>query len=1296
MQNTLSETDLRNLLHYWRVSLADEGLAGKRKAGEFTTTFDRIFQGMIEADLVQALYRAWGESKKKEELTADEAYLKDSETSSLPVTILTKGVARKKEHGSLVGREGREPFFYTFFIPALLSSTGELSCDPETTPWIGREYLAPNEDYPGDMPIVGEIEAFDSWLDQHPALDGDVPWQAFMQWCDDLWGHVTQDRIPEGFVAFDKVYLELSDTVQNASRQLCQLYDVLIKEKTLPTLLRNLCQGQGQKNPVTDDVRRAQLAASRGTMNIRFGLAHSQSDALAAYATLPEGEILAVNGPPGTGKTTLLQSVIASEVVARAIEGKDPPVIVGASTNNQAVTNINKSLNEAFKENPAAGKYSWACRWIPDVETYGLYLVTSPLRAEKKENKPFKMTWKEGNGWGGFPNIEQDDVFLARAYQAWLQGYWDTYGEHAESIGQGIERVRDEIFEVMTEERRVQKEYEGYAEIKKWWQKTAGRHSPEEYIVKEKRAFDVIVNRAGTRVDSIEATLQALLQEEALLKARHAKDEDVAQAMAKRLTTIAKNISIAKSKIEAALRPCGFIERWALVLPFLKKILHLGQNRRLKDLADRSQSIQKVFEKELSEGKPSAWKARIKEVMEKADQNKADHDEKEKEHFLFRIRERKNVESRIDQAKRDKARAQADFVKAQKDMESRLAELNAKQEELIAKEQKMQACYAELVRLVAQDVISESDKHRLFKKGPEIEDLNWVLDVTLRHKAFQMAMRYWEGRWVLEVDSLQSDSDEERKKRLNSGEKSMKARFRRWCMLTPCLVSTLHSLPKYFRFKGPMNDEKGRPVFHSDHLLSFIDLLIIDEAGQVGPHIGAASFALARKAVVVGDIFQIEPIVKIPVGADRANSANNNLRFLWHKGHHASPLLVSETYDGPMGSLMRLAQNATYAASEGELAEPGIFLSEHRRCREQIISFCNKLVYKGRLLPMRKMEGRQPPLPPVAWAHLSGETKKAGGSPGNAKEAHAIAAWIEKNAEVWCAHYDKPLSEIVAVVTPFRHQADLIQSALRTTQLESNITVGTVHSLQGAERAIIIFSPVYNAAFAKGLFFDRKPNMLNVAVSRAKDSFVVIGDMRLFHAKGTAPSAVLGDLLFEEAETRELTDVLFNTVASHENYTQAERIDDLDRHRDVLCHALANATEGEKIVISSPWITLSAIEEDGLAELVSKAVKERGAQVQIIVDRDLSMRNRGHRGKEAIDLLRAAGAKVSPIQKMHNKTLIVGKSEIIEGSFNWLSAVRKAESQYKRYESSWRIIGTQAEESIQVAMEEFRRLGADC
>ena len=45
-------------------------------------------------------------------------------------------------------------------------------------------------------------------------------------------------------------------------------------------------------------------------------------------------------GPPGTGKTTFLQSVVADMYVKSALKRERAPIIVAASTNNQAVTNI--------------------------------------------------------------------------------------------------------------------------------------------------------------------------------------------------------------------------------------------------------------------------------------------------------------------------------------------------------------------------------------------------------------------------------------------------------------------------------------------------------------------------------------------------------------------------------------------------------------------------------------------------------------------------------------------------------------------------------------------------------------------------------------------------------------------------------------------------------------------------------------------------------------------------------------------------------------------------------------------
>ena len=140
--------------------------------------------------------------------------------------------------------------------------------------------------------------------------------------------------------------------------------------------------------------------------------------------------------------------------------------------------------------------------------------------------------------------------------------------------------------------------------------------------------------------------------------------------------------------------------------------------------------------------------------------------------------------------------------------------------------------------------------------------LNDEIDVTLRHKAFHIATHYWEGCWLLECQKLLVDF--EKSHPLREHEK----KWRRYAMLTPCFVSTFYTLPKFFSYPISSDSVAGYALIPN---LNFIDLLIVDEAGQVSPEIGAPSFALAKKALVLGDIHQIEPVWNIPNSVDIGN-----------------------------------------------------------------------------------------------------------------------------------------------------------------------------------------------------------------------------------------------------------------------------------------------------------------------------------------------------------------------------------------------------------------------------------------
>lgn len=66
----------------------------------------------------------------------------------------------------------------------------------------------------------------------------------------------------------------------------------------------------------------------------------------------------------------------------------------------------------------------------------------------------------------------------------------------------------------------------------------------------------------------------------------------------------------------------------------------------------------------------------------------------------------------------------------------------------------------------------------------------------------------------------------------------------------------------YFPFSTQVYDLCGERKWDIP-LYNGIDLLIVDESGQVSPELAVPSFSLAKQAILVGDIQQIEPVWSI-------------------------------------------------------------------------------------------------------------------------------------------------------------------------------------------------------------------------------------------------------------------------------------------------------------------------------------------------------------------------------------------------------------------------------------------------
>ncbi len=217
------------------------------------------------------------------------------------------------------------------------------------------------------------------------------------------------------------------------------------------------------------------------------------------------------------------------------------------------------------------------------------------------------------------------------------------------------------------------------------------------------------------------------------------------------------------------------------------------------------------------------------------------------------------------------------------------------------------------------------------------DDFQDRADCGVRFRMFLLATHYWEGRWLLD---MQDGRTEIVKSHGQTRQVAVTQRWHRRMMLTPCAVSTFASLPKKLSYAS-----RG---LVKEYLYNFIDLLIVDEAGQVLPEVGGASFGLAKRALVIGDTQQIEPISSIPQNVDIGNLKSHELLARdedWDDLSHRG--LCSAN-----GSIMRLAQHSCRVSPkkhEADGLEKGLYLFAHRRCYDEIIEYCNQLCYQGKM-----------------------------------------------------------------------------------------------------------------------------------------------------------------------------------------------------------------------------------------------------------------------------------------------------------------------------------------------------------
>jgi len=392
--------------------------------------------------------------------------------------------------------------------------------------------------------------------------------------------------------------------------------------------------------------------------------------------------------------------------------------------------------------------------------------------------------------------------------------------------------------------------------------------------------------------------------------------------------------------------------------------------------------------------------------------------------------------------------------------------------------------------------------------GDFIRTMRGLVDLSMRRFAFQLAARWWEGEFIRRACRFREHAD----------------RIELWriaACVTPCIVGT----PDRFANVFTRWTRAGAKVMWGE-----ADLIVVDEAGQASCDRSAAVFGYAERALVVGDVLQISPVegedapMWGPTLARRNNVFDEDAidRGLLIGLAPESMSLVS--FGNPHsieGSVMRAASAASWCHSVNEVASlgKGVWLLDHFRCRPRIIEYSNRGWYHGALSARRQNSAF--PYPEFGHVDIRDDNASAT-SRANLSEARAAIAWMQRErTRILLTTGCDNLESAIAIVTPFRDQAIATNRLLKTSMGTEGerITCGTLHSLQGAERPIIIMLTAYSGAYFLGdhaitHFLDRQSTLLNVAVSRARDAFLVFGDRRVFdRACEGGPTAALGSYL---------------------------------------------------------------------------------------------------------------------------------------------------------------------------------------
>ncbi|MFC3932560.1 DEAD/DEAH box helicase [Streptococcus dentapri] len=851
------------------------------------------------------------------------------------------------------------------------------------------------------------------------------------------------------------------------------------------------------------------------------------------------GDIFSVNGPPGTGKTTLLKEVVTHNVVERA------KLLVKYSHPDEAFQE-----HSFLKGDKIGNAYSnkvpkWYSLKNDEINNFSMLVVSSnnnavenisrelpledklleDLEIDQTHNLEEQRNLKEVKDlfdvsksitkelyFDNKKRIPHNDIYFSYLASKNTKNNDQAWGVISAPLGKK-ENIKNFYYNVLNHFI-----YQGNEDIEKRvhrYKKARENFSRQLNLVEQIQEELACICRLGSRKTTlVEAIDKIKLEYQEYLDKSNQERKTIQNLKSKK-----------EKKIQHKSKKIGLLE---LEFNTLKESKNVAEQEERADEEKISQLLQKKLETVQSLGKKPLiffWKRtdyerRAKVVDEVVDdlnkQVKRIESSFEKDRSAIKVLSNKieKLTIELDALKADKNNLEsekAELENKEKIIEERLSDLLDKRRKNEQELEHVSNKYTEL--LGSSDRLSELNEEFVTKLLSEDDDVSADAQATApwftskfdreREKLFYYALML-NKEFILSSKHCRSNfkslghywglyNGDENEKVIYHKEDRVacaKALYQTLFLLVPVISSTFASIEK---FLGDIGSEA-------------FGMLIVDEAGQAQPQMAVGALYRSRSAVIVGDPKQVEPVV------------SDDLKLLkkTFKDDDLLPLTTSKSI-----SVQNCADEmnyfGTYIDDTSRSDDPewiGLPLLIHRRCVSPMYDISNKISYNGMMkqktVPAKKALEENFIYKKSQWVQIRGNER--------GKKDHFVKEQGKKVIEMLeCAFANQTNTSKLSqnsngpnlyIISPFKTVIDGLRKDIRNhtkNNPESALVkfgkidswladnLGTVHTFQGKEANEVIFVLGCDRK-SKGAVRWVNDNVVNVAVTRAKYRLYVVGD----------------------------------------------------------------------------------------------------------------------------------------------------------------------------------------------------------